>query len=77
MGMSILAQSPGKPLSVGTAGFLRRREQGSTVFPWSLAPAALCVQLHREELLSSACSWCQAVGWCCRIALGSCGNSTT
>lgn len=56
--------------TVGTAGVLRRCEQGSTAFPWSLAPAALCVQQHREELLSSACSWCQAAGWCCGMAPG-------
>lgn len=62
MEMSILAQSPGKPLAVGTAGVWSRREQGSVAFPWSLAPAALCVQLHGEELLGSTCSWCQAAG---------------
>lgn len=76
MGMTILAQSPGKPLSVGAAGVLRRHEQGSAAFPWSLAPAALCVQLHGEELLGSACSWCQAAGWHCGMAPGGCSNNT-
>lgn len=54
MGMSILAQSPGKPLSVGAAGVLRRREQGSAAFPgaWPLQP---CVSSCTERSCLALC----------------------